>query len=317
MAPARVMAVVKANAYGHGAVEVARTAITQGASYLAVALVEEGIELRQAGIGIPILVFGGFFPEQIADFLRHDLEMTLYAEDQLAGLRRECQRLGKQARVHVKVDTGMGRVGVAYERAVDFVARVAEIPELELVGLYTHFATSDERDKEFSHLQLRRFREVVDRLQERGVRVPIKHAANSGAILDLPDTYFDMVRPGIMLYGYYPSTETSESLPLKPAMTLKSRVIFVKEVPTGTPVSYGRTFVTRKPTRIATIPLGYADGYNRQLSNRAWVSIKGKPTPWWDGCAWIRFWWMWGEMSMWPWGMKSFCLARVWIPGSV
>lgn len=279
VAPARVMAVVKANAYGHGAVQVARTALAHGAEYLAVALVEEGAELREAGIRAPILVFGGFFPEQVREFLDHDLDLTLYSEEQLQALTSTCRQLGRRARVHIKVDTGMGRVGVPYGQAVAFVRRAVQQPELEVVGLYTHFATSDERDKAYANLQLERFQAVVNELERERLRPPIVHAANSGAILDMPATYFDMVRPGIMLYGYYPSRETSESLPLRPAMTLKSKIIHLKSVPKGTPVSYGRKYIAPRDTKIATIPLGYADGYNRQLTNRGWVSVRNRPYP--------------------------------------
>jgi len=276
VAPARIMAVVKANAYGHGALEVARVALETGASYLAVALLEEGIELREQGIKAPILVFGGAFPDEMGEFLQHDLDVTVYSERQIKALSQEARRLGKRARVHVKVDTGMGRVGVAWQEAVPFAQRIVRNPYLYLVGLYTHFATSDMKDKSFACTQWERFSRVIQELEDSGVQVPIKHAANSGAILDLPETYLDMVRPGIMIYGYYPSAETTESVPLRPAMTLKSRVIQVKEVPEGTGISYGHTYVTPRATRIATIPVGYADGYNRLLSNQGEVLIRGR-----------------------------------------
>ena len=277
--PARVMAVVKANAYGHGMVEVAKTALDTGADYLAVALVEEGLQLREAGILEPTLVFGGFFPDQAELFVKYNLDATLYTSENAAALTKAAQLFGRPARVHVKVDTGMGRVGVPWEQAADFVAEVAQNPNLELVGMYTHFATSDERDKTFANLQLERFRLVLKQVESRGISIPIKHAANSGAILDMPEAYFDMVRPGIMMYGYYPSFETTESVPLKPAMAFRSKVLFVKEVEKGTSVSYGRKFVASHKTTIATIPVGYADGYNRLLTNQGEVLIRGKKYP--------------------------------------
>ena len=277
--PARVMAVVKANAYGHGMPEVAKTALDAGADYLAVALVEEGIGLREAGILEPTLIFGGFFPDQAKLFVQYDLDATLYSVRNGEALAKAARLLGRRARVHVKIDTGMGRVGVPWEKAADFVAEVAAMDALELVGVYTHFATSDEQDKTFANLQLERFRWVLKQIESRGISIPIKHAANSGAILDMPEAYFDMVRPGIMLYGYYPSFETTESVPLQPAMAFRSKVLFVKEVEKGTSVSYGRKFVAPRKTTIATIPVGYADGYNRLLTNQGEVLIAGKKYP--------------------------------------
>ncbi|MCR4439812.1 MAG: alanine racemase [bacterium] len=278
VAPARIMAVVKANAYGHGALEVATTALASGASYLGVALVEEGMELRAGGVKAPILVFGGTVPEQAPLFVENDLTATVYtlqAAEALAGVAR---RLGKTATVHVKIDTGMGRVGVAWDEALSFLRWLTAQPGLRVEGVYTHLATSDEKDKAFAELQLARFRQVVDGVEAMGLRL-IKHAANSGAILDMPESYFDMVRPGVMMYGYYPSPHTSQSVPLRPAMTFKTRVLLVKKVARGTSISYGRQFIAPRPTTIATLPVGYADGYNRLLSNRGEVLIRGRRYP--------------------------------------
>ncbi len=278
VAPAGVMAVVKANAYGHGALEVARTALASGATHLAVALVEEGIELRAGGLKAPILVFGGTVPEQAALFLEHDLIATVYERQGAHALAQAAQQAGKAARVHVKVDTGMGRVGVAWTEALPFLNWLAGERGLQIDGIYTHFATSDEKDKAFAELQLARFAEVLEGVQAMGLRV-LRHAANSGAILDLPGSYFDLVRPGVMMYGYYPSPHTSRSVPLRPAMTLKSRVLYVKNVERGTSISYGRQFIAPQATTIATLPVGYADGYNRLLSNRGEVLIRGRKYP--------------------------------------
>lgn len=279
VAPAQIMAVVKADAYGHGFKEVSTIAIKHGATYLGVARVEEGISLRENKFNTPILVFGGFFENQIEDFLRFDLDFTLYDLNQAKALSEKTKALGKSARVHVKIDTGMGRVGVAWESAVDFIQTLLELNHLEIIGIYTHFADSDEKDKTFTNIQLKRFCQVLKKLKERNIRIPLKHTANSGAILDIPNSYFDMVRPGVMMYGYYPSLETSKSVAIKPSMSIKSKVIFLKEVEAGTPISYNRAFQTMKKTSIATVPIGYGDGYNRLLSNQGVVLIRGQRFP--------------------------------------
>lgn len=277
--PAQVMAVVKADGYGHGAMPVARTALANGATYLGVALLEEAIELRQQSIVEPILVFGGAFKDQLPDFFENNLEVTVYTADVAVALSQLARKFQQAIPIHVKVDTGMGRVGIAWHQALAFISELQALPGIVVKGLYTHFATSDERNKDFARLQLARFRQVIQQLEENRIQIPLKHAANSGAILDLPETYLDMVRPGVMMYGYYPSPETSASIPIRPAMTLKSRVLFIKEVPANTSISYGRRYITQSPTRIATIPLGYADGYNRLLTNQAWVTIRGQRWP--------------------------------------
>lgn len=273
------MAVVKADAYGHGAVPVARRALASGATHLGVALIDEAVELRRAGIDAPILVFGGLFEEQIDAFLEHNVQMTLYDLRLARHVSRRAVALGRRAQVQVKVDTGMGRVGVALAEAAEAVAGLLRLPGLEVVGLYTHFANADARDKSFARIQLERFRSVLVTLSNCGLRPPTVHAANSAAVLDLPESYFDLVRPGVMIYGYYPSAETSESIPLEPAMRLRSTIIFVKRVPAGVPISYGRTFTTEQPTIIATVPIGYADGVLRRLSNNLEVLVRGQRCP--------------------------------------
>lgn len=279
VSPAQIMAVVKADAYGHGVAPVSRLAIQNGATYLGVALVEEGIELRESGFSEPILVFGGAFKEQLIDFFNHNLEITVYTEDIAEELSELAYKLGQPIRVHVKVDTGMGRVGISWDRAINFIKFIRGLEGIHLHGLYTHFATADFRDKTYANLQFDRFKQVMHQLEQNNIQIPLKHAANSGAILDLPETYLDMVRPGVMMYGYYPSTETSESIPIKPAMTFKSQVCYIKEVPSDTSLSYSRKYITSQPTKIATVPVGYADGYNRLLTNKAQVVIRGKKLP--------------------------------------
>ncbi|MBN2009037.1 alanine racemase [candidate division KSB1 bacterium] len=279
VAPSEIMAVVKANGYGHGADEIARTAIENGATWLAVALVEEGIELRKHGFTEPILVFAGELETQLEAALQHNLQISVTYPEIISPLLETARRLHKTANVHVKVDTGMGRVGIAWNEAADIIQQLLSHQNIKVQGLYTHFATSDERDKTYAMQQLNFFRRVIAEVEQRGIRIPVIHAANSGAILDMPETYFNLVRPGIMMYGYYPSNETSESVAIRPAMTFKTHVIQVKKVPAGTSISYGRKFITKQETYIATLPVGYADGYNRLLTNRSYVLIQGRRYP--------------------------------------
>ena len=277
--PAQVMAVVKADSYGHGAIACAKTAIENGVSYLGVALLEEGIELRNNGILDPVLVFGGAFENQLSDFFKYKLDVTVYTEEIAHALAKIARERKEKINVQIKIDTGMGRVGVAHDKAVSFIELVLQLEGIHLKGIYTHFATSDEANKDYAKLQFSRFEKILAEVERKNITIPLKHAANSGAILDLPETYLDMVRAGVMMYGHFPSRETSESVDIQPAMTLKSRIAFIKSVPAGTSVSYGRKFTTSKKTRIATIPMGYADGYNRLLTNRGMVTIHGKRYP--------------------------------------
>lgn len=277
--PARVMAVVKADAYGHGLIPVARKVIELGCSHLAVATVDEGMALRQQQITAPVLVFGGLLPEQASLYLDYDLQATVFSPSVLQALEQAAQLAGKPAQAQVLVDTGMGRVGIHWQSALTLIQQAAWAKWVNLTGVYTHFATSDEHDKTYARLQLHQFNTVLDQAAEAGIRIPLRHAANSGAILDLPESYFDLVRPGISLYGYYPSSETSRDLPLRPAMTLKTKIFYIKEISPGTSISYGRKFIARHRTRIATLPIGYADGYNRLLTNKGYVSIHNQVYP--------------------------------------
>ncbi|HPR88323.1 MAG TPA: alanine racemase [bacterium] len=279
VSPAGIMAVVKADAYGHGALQVSRTALQEGASHLAVAVVNEALALRKAGIEAPILVFGGFSPEDAPLFLDWELDATLFDLQGVALLGHAARAAGRPARVHIKVDTGMGRLGVPWPQAAALGETICQTEGLELTGLYTHFATADALDKSFANLQLIRFKHVIAELEAKGIRIPLKHCANSAAILDMPESYLDMVRPGIMMYGHYPSAETTESIEIHPAMSFKTAVTQVKSIARGESVSYGRTFIADKPVTIATLPVGYADGYNRLLSNRGEVLIRGRRCP--------------------------------------
>jgi len=274
-----LMAVVKADGYGHGAVEVGRVALRSGADSLGVALPEEGQLLREAGIEAPILVLGLIQPEEAYKVVNFRLAQTVTSVELLEALNQEGHKASTEVKVHVKVDTGMGRIGVKPEEAVSFIRKVKSFKSLNLEGLFSHFSSADEKDKASSQRQLQLFDQVIHEVQLAGIELPKKHIANSAAVLDLPESYYDMVRPGIMVYGLYPSREVSHSIELKPAMTLKTRVSAVKVVPPGTPISYGRTFITKKKTMVVTLPVGYADGYRRLLSNRGVVLIKGRRVP--------------------------------------
>ncbi len=271
----RVLGVVKANAYGHGMVPVAKAVLNAGASYLGVALADEGIELRQH-TAAPILVFSPPFEDSLESYVRFDLDATVTSVETAHALNAVARSAHKKARVQIKIDTGMGRIGFLPEVALDAVRAVANLDSLEVVGVYSHFATSDETNKEFARRQLLGFKNIVAAVKDAGLTKVLFHTANSGAILDMPDSYFDMVRPGIMTYGYYPSHETSQSVDIRPALTLKSSVALIKTVKAGTSVSYGRRYFTRKASRIAVIPIGYGDGFTRLLTGKSSVLIKGK-----------------------------------------
>jgi alanine racemase len=279
VSPASVMAVVKADAYGHGATEVSRTAKNSGAAWLGVAMAEEAISLRKSGLDLPILVFSGPSEKEAPLYIANDLDATVIHEAALHWLQKAAVAANKQARVHIKIDTGMGRVGISWHQAADLIASIRSFDGLQLHGLYTHFAASDSLDKSYANLQLARFQQVLADLKRRQIKLPLLHAANSGAILDLPQSYFDMVRPGIMMYGYYPSRAATHSVQIEPSMSWLTHVIQVKTIGRGDSVSYNRLFIAEQPVQIATLPVGYADGYNRQLSNRSRVLIRGKSYP--------------------------------------
>ncbi|MFC2008887.1 alanine racemase [Chloroflexota bacterium] len=275
----RLMAVVKADGYGHGALEVSQAALAGGADCLAVAIPEEGQELRAGGIECPVLVLGLVQPCEAWKTVTAGLEQTVCSVELLDALDQESRNRCVKTSVHIKVDTGMGRIGLAPEDLVEFARRVTSCPSIVLEGVYSHFSCADERDKAFSRAQVNRFDEVLRALEAVGISVHTRHMANSAAVLDLPEAHFDMVRPGIMIYGLYPSPDVSHSVVLRPAMSFVTRICQVKVVPRGTPIGYGATFVTSKRSTVATIPVGYADGYRRLLSNKAEVLVREKRVP--------------------------------------
>lgn len=275
-----IMAVVKAEAYGHSAVATAKAALEAGAARLGVALPEEGIHLREAGIDAPVLVFAPLLADQIEPVLAFNLTPTITGRESARALSAAAGTRKQKVRVHIKVDTGMGRVGVSPGEVIGLLREIAALPNLEVEGAYSHFATADEADLTFAYRQLAVFKEVLSNLEEHGFTIPLKHIANSGAVINLPESYFDLVRAGIILYGLYPSKETPrDRLPLRPALTLKARVVQVKRVPPGTGISYGQIYHTKKETTIITLPIGYADGWSRLLTGKARVLVKGKSFP--------------------------------------
>jgi len=275
----QLMAVVKADGYGHGAVPVSRAALGSGADCLAVAIPEEGQELRAAGIECPVLVLGLIQPGEACKTVAAGLEQAVCSVELLEALDQESRKRGVSTGVHIKVATGMGRIGLAPGDVVEFARRAASCRNVVLKGVFSHFSCADERDKEFSRAQTRRFTDVLGALDAAGIAVPLRHMANSAGVLDLPEAYFDLVRPGIMIYGLYPSADVSHSVELRPAMTFVTRICHVKRVPAGTPIGYGATYVTPGPCTVATIPVGYADGYRRLLSSKGQVIVRGKRVP--------------------------------------
>jgi alanine racemase len=264
------LAVVKANAYGHGAVKISNHLIKKGVSKLGVAFTAEGIALRESGITCPILVF--FDRENIRECIEYGLTPVVFDNAYAKKISSEARRLNIQISVHLKVDTGMGRVGIMANKALSEIAKIASLKNIRIEGLMSHFSDADLKDKTFAKKQINLFSALIHDFKKAKISFRYLHMANSAAVLDMPDSYFNMVRPGIMLYGY----AYDNAKGLKPVLSLKSKIILIKTVPRGTPVSYGRTFITRRKSKIATIALGYADGYSRRLSNAGEVLISGK-----------------------------------------
>ena len=275
----KFLAVVKADAYGHGAILVSKRLEELGTDFLGVATVTEGIELRNEGIRKPILVLSGIYLEEVADVLAYQLTPVVYRLEIAEALSAMARTQGKQVPVHIKVDTGMGRIGVPFEEAPVFVNRLREFENIEIEGIASHFSTADEENSPFTKEQLKRFSQTIEEMKKLDIDPPFCHIANSAALVNLPATHFTLVRPGIMLYGSYPSSSLKDKISLRTVMSWKSRVADLKKVPEGYPISYGRTFITQRPSLIAAIPVGYADGYNRLLSNCGEVLIKGIRAP--------------------------------------
>ncbi|WP_319526542.1 alanine racemase [uncultured Desulfosarcina sp.] len=277
IAPARLIPVVKADAYGHGAVPVSRCLVDEGADFLAVAQYQEAMELRESGIQIPILIFGRIMPDELPEAIRSGFRITLFGEEDIDWIEKTSG--SQQAVVHVNFETGMGRVGVMPNRGPQFLDRLTRSRRCVWEGMYSHFATADETDKTYAEQQLSRFTALMSQLDGKGQLPPVVHMANSGAVLDMPKSYFNACRCGIMLYGHYPSKETSRSIPLKQVMNLQTVVAHTRRLPAGHNVSYGCRWKTDRETTIAVLPVGYADGVRRHLTGHFQVSIAGKRYP--------------------------------------
>lgn len=275
----KTMAIVKANAYGHGSVRVAKE-LESSADYFAVAALEEAMELRENGIKTPILILAYTSPSQYEELINNNIITTIYSLNDAKLLSQTAEKLGRKAVIHVAVDTGMGRIGFSDDaESAEIIETISKLPCIEIEGIFTHFACADMRDKTSALGQKKRFDDFIALIEEKNINIPVKHACNSAAILDL-DCHYDMVRMGISLYGLYPSDEVmTERVKLTPAMEVISHVIHIKDVEPGIGISYGHTYVTKEKRRIATVCIGYADGFDRAYSNKGYVLINGKKAP--------------------------------------
>lgn len=276
----KLMTIIKADAYGHGAVMVAQT-LEDVADAYGVAILEEGIELRQAGINKPILILGYTPAPLYSAMIKYDIATAVFEYDMAKKMSDTAEKMGKKAKVHIKLDTGMSRIGFKQDdESLAVIKKIAELPGIEIEGCFTHFATMDEKDKTKAMKQFERYMDFVKRIEDAGIKIPVKHVSNSAGIIEKPEVNLDMVRDGICVYGMYPSEEVDKTkLNLTPAMEIKSYVSFVKTLKAGVEIGYGGTYTTTGETVVATIPVGYADGYSRALSNRGRVLIKGKSFP--------------------------------------
>lgn len=275
----KVLAVVKADAYGHGAVEAAKVCLFNGAEYLAVANSDEGLSLRENNIMEPILILGYTVSGNLRAVIENDITQTVFSYDMAEEISQAAAKAGKVCRVHIKIDTGMGRLGfLPTEESIEEICAVSRMKGIFVEGIFTHFAEADSADKSYTDLQAERFEYMCAELEKRGLKL-LRHCSNSAAILDMPRLRYDMVRAGIILYGYYPSNEVKKTVDVKPVMSLKTHISYVKELKAGSSVSYGRTFTAKEDMTVATVPVGYADGYMRAFSNKARVIVKGKYAP--------------------------------------
>ena len=278
----KMIAVVKADAYGHGAVPIAH--LIEDHDYIwgfAAATAEEAVHLRQAGITKPILILGIVFDEYFPELVQYDIRPAVCEYDEAKKLSDEAVLQNKTVHIHIALDTGMTRIGYAdIPESVEEIKKIAELPNLEIEGMFTHFARADEYDRSPAMVQLERYQDFSKRVAEAGVDIPLHHCSNSAGIIRVPEANLSIVRAGITIYGIYPSSEVERDIvKLAPVMELKSHITYVKDVPAGAAISYGGTYVADKKKRVATIPVGYADGYPRQLSNKGWVLIHGKKAP--------------------------------------
>ena len=282
-----IMAVVKANAYGHGTVEVSKALENSGVDYLGVAATDEAVRLRTHGIKTPILILGSVLPHEVRVAIEKDITLTLCSDELLAAIIKEAgthlpeSRIpnpGPRIKVHIKIDTGMGRIGVWHEEALSFIKKVAEEKSIIMEGIYTHFSSAG-RDDFFTKYQIESFEKLISEIEKNWIKIPLKHAANSIATIDFKRSHLNLVRPGLIIYGMYQKYTFPKLIKLKPALALKTKIVYIKETPPGRSISYGRTFITQRQTKIATLPIGYADGYGRNLSNKAFALVRGQKAP--------------------------------------
>ena len=269
----KILVTVKADAYGHGLIPVSRRLAAAGVDYLGVASIDEGIKLRKAHVKTPILVLGAILKQDIQSFFTFNLTPTVCDYALAYALSKKAVALKKLIRLHVKVDTGMGRIGVAHQDAFDLINKIHKLKSVRIEGIFTHFPFA-ETGRKFTVFQIKLFYKLVDDLKKQGIVISLVHAANSAGLINHQDSHFTMVRPGLVIYGLYP--KNSPKIKLKPVLSLKTRVIFIKQVPAGCGISYGHSYITKRPARILTLPIGYGDGYPRNLSNLAPLLIKGK-----------------------------------------
>ena len=276
-----IIAVIKADGYGHGALDIAPVLLQNGATRFAVAVISEALELRKGGIDVPIMILG-YTPAVFAeDIVKYHIEQTVFTYDLAEAISKEAVKQGETAKVHIAVDTGMGRIGfLPNEESAKEVLKISQLPGLKIEGMFTHFSVADEENKEYTKIQFKMYNEFNDLLEKNGVHINMRHVANSASIIDIPEVHYDAVRPGIILYGYYPSEEViKENINLEPVMTVKANIVHIKSLPIGKYISYGRKFKTERESIIGTIPLGYADGYTRLLFEKGKVIVNGKFAP--------------------------------------
>lgn len=277
----KLCAIIKANGYGHGAVRLAKIYEEQGADYFGVATCEEALELRQAGIKTPVMCLGYVPENRFEDMIENHIDITLYSVEKALLLSEKAVRSGKEANIHIKLDSGMSRLGFqCNDETVDAIMAISRLDKINIIGVFTHFALADDKSPDYTIKQFENYMRVVSALEEKGLEIPIKHVCNSAGVMMFPDYHLDMVRPGIILYGHYPSEDVDKSvIELRPAMSLKTEISHVKELEEGRGVSYGHKYITGGNEVIATLPVGYADGFTRMLSGKADVMIDGRIVP--------------------------------------
>ncbi len=275
----RIIAVVKANAYGHGAIEVSETLLENGVTMLGVSVIEEGVVLREAGIKAPILILGLTMNDQLESLVAYNLIATVCRLKTIQSLSRIASAKKKTARVHIKIDTGMGRLGIPSGDTLNFIKTIDQIKNIEIEGIFTHFAAADTQNVLYARNQFEKYKKALLQLEREGIDISLNHVASSATILNSSCFHLNAVRPGITIYGFFPSPKDKRTVQLRPTAEFKTKIVLLKKVPAGRSIGYGGTYTTSKPTRIATLPLGYADGYSRLLSNKGKVLVGGCRAP--------------------------------------